>query len=84
MSNLHRLKTSPIYFQQIKAGSKTFECRKNDRDFKEGDFLLLKEWDEGTTGQEIVCKVTSILYDYQFKGVANNHCIMSILVIQNF
>lgn len=41
---VHELKTWPEYFQAIKSGKKTFEVRKNDRSFKVGDVLLLKEW----------------------------------------
>ena len=36
---------SPEYFESIWDGSKTFECRLNDRDFHTGDYLLLQEWD---------------------------------------
>ena len=41
---LHNLKTWPEYFQAIVDGSKTFEIRKNDRDFKVNDLLCLKEY----------------------------------------
>ncbi|WP_444812245.1 DUF3850 domain-containing protein, partial [Streptococcus canis] len=33
------------YFEAIMDGTKTFECRYNDRDFKVGDELLLREYD---------------------------------------
>ena len=42
---LHELKTYPKYFQETIEGNKLFEIRKNDRNFKVGDVLLLKEWD---------------------------------------
>jgi hypothetical protein len=41
----HVLKTHPEYFKAIVDGTKTFECKKNDRDFKVGDILELKEYD---------------------------------------
>lgn len=41
---IHELKTWSKYFQEVKSGRKTFEVRKNDRDFREGDTLILKEW----------------------------------------
>lgn len=41
----HELKTWPIFYNAILDGTKTFECRKNDRDFKVGDTLVLKEFD---------------------------------------
>lgn len=41
----HELKTWPEFFEAIQSGKKKFEVRKNDRDFKTGDTLLLKEYD---------------------------------------
>lgn len=40
----HKLKTITPYFSQIWEGKKTFEVRKNDRDFQPGDTLALKEY----------------------------------------
>lgn len=41
--NKHYLKTVQPYFDAIDQGLKTFEIRKNDRDFKVGDILVLLE-----------------------------------------
>jgi len=41
---VHDLKTWPLYFAAVSSGKKTFEIRKNDRDFKVGDILILKEF----------------------------------------
>jgi hypothetical protein len=42
---LHELKTWPAVFELVWHGIKTFEIRKNDRDFKRGDALRLREYD---------------------------------------
>ena len=42
---IHELKILPEYFKAQKAGKKNFEIRKNDRDYKVGDKLVLKEYD---------------------------------------
>ena len=46
----HELKTWPDQFQASKTGDKTFEARRDDRDFEVGDVLLLREWDPGKIG----------------------------------
>lgn len=43
---IHELKILPQYFEEVLKGNKTFEIRKNDRDFKIRDILILKEWAE--------------------------------------
>lgn len=77
---VHELKTWSEYFQQIYMGKKTFEVRKNDRNFKIGDMLILKEWLPNVnkyTGDEMARKVTSILYGGQF-GIEEGYVVMSI------
>ena len=41
----HHLKTLPLYFDAVSRGTKCFEVRWNDRDFKKGDIVSLDEWD---------------------------------------
>ena len=49
--SIHRLKTLPEYFEPA---LKTFELRRDDRDFKIGDMVTLEEWDgEKYTGREV-------------------------------
>lgn len=40
----HKLKTWPTYFQAVRSGKKTFEIRKNDRNYQVNDVLVLEEW----------------------------------------
>jgi hypothetical protein len=42
--NIHDLKCWPEYFQPVIEGKKTVELRMNDRGFRVGDRLLLREW----------------------------------------
>lgn len=43
---VHRLKTLAPYWERIQQGTKTFEIRKNDRDFQVGDLLELEYFKE--------------------------------------
>jgi hypothetical protein len=43
----HELKILPEYYEEVKAGNKNFELRKNDRDYMVHDTLRLKAWENG-------------------------------------
>jgi ribosomal protein S17 len=54
----------PEFFEKIKNSEKRFEIRLADFDIKEGDILVLREWDPNTkefTGREIEKEVKSII-----------------------
>lgn len=75
---VHELKTLPEYFNAVVEGKKTFEVRKNDRNFKIGDILVLKEWTRGGyTGNMVRKKITYILDDNS-GYVLDGYVIMSI------
>ena len=50
---LHELKILPKYFKDVKKGVKTFELRKNDRNFKVGDVLVLEEYDSSIQWEDV-------------------------------
>lgn len=77
---IHELKILPEYFDAVDRREKTFEIRKNDRGFKVGDYLTLKEWDgEQYTGREVSRYVNYILYDWT-GGLQDGWCIMNLKI----
>jgi hypothetical protein len=60
---IHELKTWPRYFEAVVSGRKTFELRKADRTFVQGDTLLLREWDPESgeyTGRSTERRITYV------------------------
>ena len=77
----HELKILPNYFNDIMFGNKRFEIRKNDRDFHDGDKLILKEWStlrNSYTGNEITALVDYIHYGNGDFGLAEGYCVMGL------
>ena len=79
-----QLKILSKYFKKIINGDKTFEIRKRDKNFKEGDLLELREWDGlYFTGRSCLVSISYILTDEQFEGITHGYCVMSINFISN-
>lgn len=60
---VHVLKTDPAPFKAVRAGTKKYEVRKFDRDFRIGDELKLVEFDRATSsysGNKVRARVTAI------------------------
>ena len=77
---IHKLKTWPEYYEEVESGRKTFEIRKNNRDFREGDTIILQEFilkEKLFTGKELNFKIGYIFYGEAF-GVKKGFCIMQL------
>lgn len=79
--DVHGLKIRTEYFADVYLEIKTFEIRKNDRDYRVGDFLILNEVrqlneEEGPipTGRSLSVKIT-YMTDYEQK---EGYVVMSI------
>ena len=79
----HTLKILPEYYRALLEGRKTFEVRKNDRDFREGDTLMLEQYDTElarTFGAPLWLKVTYVLKGGQF-GIEEGYCVMGVKIL---
>ena len=60
-------------------GNKTFELRKDDRDYKVGDKLKLLEFDNGNyTGRECNRTISYVLRDVEKYGLKKGFVILAI------
>lgn len=75
----HELKTWSIPFHSVIIGDKKYEIRSNDRDFRVGDTLLLREWepDFGYSGESVSVVVTYLTKGGEW-GIPDGLCVMSI------
>ncbi len=83
----HELKIWPEYFKELMNGKKYFEIRRHDRDFKVGDMLKLREWEESMksyTSKESTAMITYILTSENFEGLASGYSALGIDVISQF
>lgn len=79
---VHELKVWPEYFHSLLNGTKAFEVRKNDRDFQEGDILILREYDpivdEYCVGEPLKKRITYVLNGGSF-GIEKGYCVLSLI-----
>jgi hypothetical protein len=83
MINTHELKTWPTFFEHVLAGRKLFEIRKDDRNYRSGDLLHLREFDNTTqayTGREMEVEVTYIMRGALNNPIQKGYCVMAIKI----
>lgn len=77
---IHQIRLASMYFDDVVSGKKSFELRKNDRGYKEGDFLEMMEFKDGkNTGRTVRVLVTYLLDDYT--GLEDGYCIMGTKLV---
>lgn len=85
---VHELKILNEYFVPVLTGKKCFEIRKNDRDYKVGDVLILREWipnlvfngenQAGNYTGRKVCRVITYIFNGGNYGVSEDTVILGI------
>lgn len=77
---IHELKIAPEYFIEVLHNVKRFEIRRNDRKFKVGDILILKEYNEEDkffTGRGVKRVIKYILQGPCY-GLEEGYCILGL------
>lgn len=78
---IHELKILSKYFERVRNDKKTFEIRKNDRDFQTGDEIILNEFDGiQYTGRNVRGKITYVFHGGEY-GLDIGYCIFSFKII---
>lgn len=76
---VHFLKIEPHPFHAVQTGRKTFEIRRNARDFREGDLVHLQEYGAGQyTGREVAARIDYASVFRQQPG----YCVFALLEVQ--
>lgn len=92
---LHEIKIKAEYYERVtsphKHSRKTFEIRKNDRDYQEGDLVKFIVINDGTKDERainiynsnpILFKITYVLKDIPAYGLQEGYCIFSITPVK--
>lgn len=73
----HEFKIAPMYFEVVKNKIKTFGLRFNDRNYKENDCIVIREYEDGEyTGRERRGFILYILYNHE--GLKEGWVLMAI------
>lgn len=89
---VHELKIYPVFFEDVRFAKKTFDLRKNDRNFGVGDQIIFHEFnpdgefedyerERGYTGHHFIARITYILSN--FDGLLDSYCILGLIVSVN-
>lgn len=79
MKQHHKIKILPIYYEYVRSGRKTFEVRKNDRNYLNADIVTLQEWDQEYTGRSATFEIGYVLNLGDFMGDKNEYVVFSLI-----
>lgn len=82
---IHELKVQPRFFVPMQNGKKNFEIRKKDREYKVGDILILREWNDimqNYSGQTIKRRITYIYNGCGQFGLAPNYVVLGLKEVE--
>lgn len=76
----HLLKVREPFWSALRDGTKTFEVRKNDRDFRAGDELVLARYPRSSSDTVVMLmRVTYVLTHECFQaGIMPGYCVLGI------
>lgn len=74
----HDIKILPQFFEDTSCGRKSFELRKDDRDYQIGDTVTMHEWtpDAGYTGRQLMITIIYVLRGCPEYGLMDGYCIL--------
>lgn len=81
---IHELKIQEQFFYDVMRGLKTFEWRKDDRDFMEGDLIRFRVLGKTILGADnevldnTLFRIRYILRDQESLGLPKGYCILGI------
>lgn len=76
------VKVLPEFYEELRMHRKTFEIRKDDRDYQVGDILVLREWNgKEYTGSKTKREITYILRNAEEYGLKEGFCILALQTI---
>ena len=81
--NVHNVKIHPIEFENLCVGLKRSEYRKNDRDYRINDLMILNEWqptEEYYTGRSATVLITHVQTGFV---IPDGYAVLSIQMINN-
>jgi len=81
---IHIIKALSQYFRATRNGKKPFEVRLNDRDYRIGDMLKIRESDEQGyfLGRTIICRINYILNLDVLAGLEDSNYV--VLGLEDF
>lgn len=80
----HHLKAWPAPFADLAAGVKSYEIRINDRNYRAGDRLVLREWDptkQTHTGSFCIAHVTHVTSSSSYGGILDGMLGTNVAVL---